>query len=88
LAVAEDIYTLMPRYLGSWTLFDGVSGAVPLVSGSIALYMQYMRNKNVSVDTVFEQFQNYGSIPIAANASGLEHPLRVGAGLIQGKQVN
>ncbi|KAI8079314.1 peptidase S8/S53 domain-containing protein [Thamnidium elegans] len=84
LAVSEDVYTLLPRYLGSWTLFDGTSGATPLVSGSIALYLQYMRNKNVSVDTTFEQFQNYASIPISPDAGGgIDHPVRVGAGLIQ-----
>lgn len=86
LAVSEDMYTLLPRYLGSWTIFDGTSGATPLVAGSIALYLQYMRNKNVSVDTTYEQFQNYASIPISADAGGgIDHPVRVGAGLIQGK---
>lgn len=86
LAVSEDVYTLLPRYLGSWTIFDGTSGATPLVAGSIALYLQYMRNKNVSVDTTYEQFQNYASIPISADAGGgIDHPVRVGAGLIQGK---
>ncbi|KAI9265805.1 peptidase S8/S53 domain-containing protein [Helicostylum pulchrum] len=84
LAVSEDVYTLLPRYLGSWTIFDGTSGATPLVAGSIALYLQYMRNKNVSVDTTFEQFQNYASVPVSADAGGgIDHPVRVGAGLIQ-----
>lgn len=85
LAVGEDVLSLVPRTPGGWTLFDGASAAVPIVSGSIALYLEYIKNKPANVvDTIFEKFQNYGLASISEDNMGIDNPIRIGSGLIQG----
>ncbi|KAI8331696.1 peptidase S8/S53 domain-containing protein [Chlamydoabsidia padenii] len=82
-APGGQIYSTLPRYLGSWGFMSGTSMATPYVSGSIALYLK-SKGKNVKSSFVMEQFQNHAfQAPVVNGAKGIDSPLRQGAGLIQ-----
>lgn len=86
-APGGDIYSTMPRYLGSWGLMSGTSMATPYLSGAIALYLESAKRsgKSIQPSYVLEEFQHYAFKAPAKNGDHiLDSPLRQGAGLIQG----
>lgn len=79
------VYSTLPRYLGSWGVMSGTSMATPYVSGSIALYLKSLDGEKKSPSFISEQFENYALQLLHENgASGIDSPLRQGAGLVQG----
>ncbi|ORZ10087.1 peptidase S8/S53 domain-containing protein [Absidia repens] len=85
-APGGDIYSTVPRYLGSWSLMSGTSMATPYLSGSIALYLKSLKghNKKVKPAFILEDFQNYAyKSPVENGSKDIDTPLRQGAGLIQ-----
>lgn len=77
-----NIYSTLPRYLGSYGVMSGTSMASPYVAGSIALYISANGKKN-SVNFVHEHFQNYAQAAKVYNSTTIDSPVRQGAGLVQ-----
>ncbi|KAI8086543.1 peptidase S8/S53 domain-containing protein [Halteromyces radiatus] len=83
-APGGDIYSTLPRYLGSWGMMSGTSMATPYLSGSIALYLKSAKGKNKKGTYIMEEFQNYAyKAPVQNGEKAIDSPLRQGAGLIQ-----
>lgn len=84
--VGGNVYSTLPRYLGSWGVMSGTSMATPYVAGSVALYLKSLENKKQKPAFITEQFQNYAYKALHDNSEsslGIETPLRQGAGLVQ-----
>ncbi|KAG0165509.1 hypothetical protein DFQ30_008369 [Apophysomyces sp. BC1015] len=82
-----EIFSTLPRYIGSWGSMSGTSMAAPYLTGAVALFVQAWKNKGqkVTPQFIFEQFQNYA---VQINAGPLhkdivDNPIRQGAGMLQ-----
>lgn len=85
--IGGSVYSLLPRSLGSWGFLSGSSMASPYVAGSVALYLNSLKNKtSANPKVVLERFQNYAfKAPTQNGQDNLDSPLRQGAGLVQGR---
>ncbi|KAL0086325.1 peptidase S8/S53 domain-containing protein [Phycomyces blakesleeanus] len=81
--IGGQIYSTLPRFLGSWGIMSGTSMATPYVAGSVALFIEAKGlKKNNKV--ISEQFKNYALKLVHVNGeSAIESPLLQGAGLVQ-----
>ena len=83
--VGGNVYSTLPRTLGSWGIMSGTSMATPYVSGSIALYLSSLKGKKPAPAFILEQFQNYAfKAPTVNGEDNVDSPYRQGAGLVQG----
>ncbi|KAI8971818.1 peptidase S8/S53 domain-containing protein [Mycotypha africana] len=82
--IGGNVYSTMPTYLDSWGVMSGTSMAAPYVAGSVALYLEAVKNSNKqSIAYINEQFQNYAAPAKVYNSKTIDSPLRQGAGLVQ-----
>ncbi|KAI8374401.1 peptidase S8/S53 domain-containing protein [Radiomyces spectabilis] len=82
--IGGNVFSTLPRYLGSWGSMSGTSMATPYVSGTLALYLNALGKKKQKPEYITEQLQNYAYIaPYANDVKELDSPLRQGAGLVQ-----
>ncbi|CAO3613686.1 unnamed protein product [Cunninghamella blakesleeana] len=83
--IGGNVYSTLPKYLGSYGFMSGTSMATPYVSGSIALYLSSLgKEKKPNTKFIYEQFQHYAfKAPSVNGQKNIDNPLRQGAGLVQ-----
>ncbi|CAO3613694.1 unnamed protein product [Cunninghamella blakesleeana] len=84
-AIGGNVYSTLPRYLGSFGFMSGTSMSTPYLSGTIALYLKALeKEKKQKPQYIFEQLQSYAyKAPVAIGKKSIDNPLRQGAGLVQ-----
>ncbi|KAI9488326.1 peptidase S8/S53 domain-containing protein [Zychaea mexicana] len=82
--VGGNIYSTLPRQLGTWGIMSGTSMATPYVSGSVALFLNSLKGKKTTPAFILEQFQNYAfKAPNKNGEDNIDSPFKQGAGLVQ-----
>ncbi|KAG0163710.1 hypothetical protein DFQ28_011352 [Apophysomyces sp. BC1034] len=82
-----EIFSTLPKYVGSWGSMSGTSMAAPYLTGAVALFVQAWKNKGqkVTPQFIFEQFQNYAvqTDTGTLNKGMVDNPIRQGSGMLQ-----